>query len=217
MRSHFGAVFPITEFDNPDVGRPIHHGLDQLPLSATAQQSVLSIIEKRCPVLAQLTMCGFRCFSKRDMSTLLLGDMAAALSYYNNDYGSSWGAVDSVMEVLRVPSEFLSPLCFTLKELHLLYNDRGPDNSSECINWDSHSVFAFTFRHLPKLLLFKYDTSSRGVTVQVIKVLFKVKNVDLGIQQLNFEELCRKVATSIGKKLDASRPSISSGKLISLS
>ncbi len=180
----------------------------------TSRQSVLSIIGKRCPILAELRIRTIDCFTKQDIIRLLLGDMADALFCYNNDYGLSWDAVDSILEVLRVPSDFLSPLCFTLEKFFLECDQKHgySNNNCGCFDGVSHSAFAFAFRYLP--MLQQFNDSTRTRKAQVLKILHKTQSVDLGIQQLKFEEVCKKFATSIDGFQRNLVPSIPSGKLV---
>ena len=132
--------------------------------------------------------------SKRDILALLIsGDVADVLFPYNND--GRWSR-DSVLESLRLPFQYLNPLCFTLEELSLKYNTIWKD-----------STLAFALCHLPKLR--KLETKQHGLdTVEAIKIIYRVEETlkqkvtsnwmrnpfktRKKSRQIELEEVCRK-------------------------
>jgi len=157
-------------------------------------QSILSIVGKCCPSLCKLKLYGFP-ISKRDILALLIaGDVADILFPYNND--DRWSR-DPVLESLRLPFQYLNPLCFTLEELSIKYNTIWKD-----------STLAFALCHLPKLR--KLETKQHGLdTVEAIKIIYRVEEtlkqkvtstwmrnpfrIRKKSRQVELEEVCRKV------------------------
>jgi len=105
---------------------------------------------------------------------------------------------NSVFSGLRIPIEFLNPLCSTLQELIL---DRWRWRDCDCVS--PVTTFAFALRHLPKL----ENAELEVPTIKVVKLLYQVGFVD----QKSFEKAWRKAASTIG--LDASSPTFCSGKI----
>jgi len=80
-------------------------------------EPILGIIAKRCPVLTNLSGRGLRLCIKRDLLELLLGDYVTdKLTPFDNTLWS----YDEVLKSVRVPQEFLTPLCSTLQKIELL-------------------------------------------------------------------------------------------------
>jgi len=98
-----------------------HTDVDGVPIIGDEDQPyvpILGIIAKRCPVLINLSVRGLRLCIKRDLLELLLGDYVTdKLTPFKNV--SLWSN-DVVLKSLRVPQEFLTPLCSTLQKIELL-------------------------------------------------------------------------------------------------
>jgi len=139
-----------------------------------SNRSILSIIGKRCPNLTKLSLKRF-CIIKNDVLDLIFNEKLADTFFLTND--ERWSK-DSVLQGLRIPSEFLNPLCSTLQKLRLeCLNDGRP-----CLCCAPESMYAFGLRHLPKLRVF----TSEIPTCQVIRHLYNViENQD---EQAEFEE-----------------------------
>jgi len=105
---------------------------------------------------------------------------------------------NSVFSGLRIPIEFLNPLCSTLQELIL---DRWRWRDCDCVS--PVTTFAFALRHLPKL----ENAELEVPTIKVVKLLYQLGYVN----QKPFEKAWRKAASIVG--LDASSPTFCSGKL----
>ena len=139
-----------------------------------SNRSILSIIGKRCPNLKKLSLDEF-CMRKNDVLGLIINKELASTLFLTND--DRWNK-DSVLQGLRIPSEFLNPLCSTLQELSLLCGNWG----QRCLCCDLNSMYAFSLRHLPKLRVLTLEIP----TCQVIRCLYNVKeNQD---EQVEFEE-----------------------------
>jgi len=112
---------------------------------------------------------------KNDVLGLIINEELASTLFLTND--DRWSK-DSVLQGLRIPSEFLNPLCSTLQELSLLCENWG----QRCLCCDPNSMYAFSLRHLPKLRVL----TSEIPTCQVIRCLYNVK--DNQYEQAEFEE-----------------------------
>lgn len=84
-------------------------------LRESQHRSVLSIIGKCCPVLTKLTINNM-CMRKKDVLGLIIDGEMANILFPRDFHG--WGH-DSIFGGLRVPVEFMNPICFTLQELSL--------------------------------------------------------------------------------------------------
>jgi len=156
------------------------------------RQSILGVVSKWCPALTTLKVRGFH-FRKRDFFALLFGEWNVAL--FPTDKNKKWSH-DSVIKVLRVPSEFLTPLCFTLKQL--LFED--PNRHTAAIT-PSDSMYALALRHLPKLELL----DARSLSARAVKAFYKAEMIES--KQAEFEKYhCRDVAERIGRKRRLSGP-----------
>jgi len=157
----------------------------QVPLSAVdgPSQSILGTVAKVCPTLAELDIRGFHVW-KQDLFDLLLGEWNESL--FPTD-SLQWSD-DSTIKGLKVPSEFLTPLCFTLKKL-LFHSDRDADAPTP-----SDSMCTFVLRHLPHLEEFLL----RADSVKVVKAFYQTEMIES--KQAEFEDHCRYVADRIGRK-----------------
>jgi len=163
----------------------------QVPLRAVDEpcQYILGAVAKLCPSLAKLDIFGFH-VRKQDLFDLVIGEWNDSL--FPTD-SHQW-SVDSTIKGLNVPSEFLTPLCFTLKRL-LFNSDRDTD-----VPTPSVSMCTFVFRHLPHLEEFLRCADS----VKVSKAFYKTEMIEN--KQAEFEEHCRHVADRIGRKRKLSGP-----------
>jgi len=144
-------------------------------------ESVLGIIGQTCPKLEVLDMSDFCNLEKRSILALLMGeDLARALFPLE---GQLWA---KHLNKLRIPTKYLSPICFTLKELNVL---DIPHYGAE---------YAFALRHLPKLSHW-HENSSSQIPDHLIKALFKAdQEEELNSElQAAFEEQCRLFALAL--------------------
>ncbi len=122
-----------------------------------SKHSILGIIAEYCPILTHLTVIGFN-IRKKDVLALIIG--ASAIPFDDVQWTE-----DLVLENLKVPAEYLSPLCFKLHNLRLplCCITRFPCNPSF-----SNSTAAFAYRHLPAL---RYSNLSVP-TIKTIQLLY---------------------------------------------
>lgn len=114
--------------------RPQHQDVED------TSQSLLSIVGKQCPVLAKLKVDGIF-LEKLDIVALILNaDMAAILFPKTEHY--RW-TNNSDLQGLRIPSQFLNPLCGTLRELLL---DGGYDHYLKNDTKKNHLRIVLRFR-----------------------------------------------------------------------
>jgi len=157
-------------------------------------KSYFSIIGKYCPALTTLSVNGY-CMRKKDVLGLISGDLADIL-FPSEDQG--WSE-DSVLIGLRVPSEFLNRLCFTLEKWDLRYystSRHAPPSSY------SDSPFAFALRHLPRLRSLDIrHVDERGVfvkdrTIRSITLLQREDKMRIQPYQADFEKDCHEASLS---------------------
>ena len=145
------------------------------------RDSFFSIIGKLCPVLVKLRNWRF-CINKMDILALIVKEDVADILFPKDNH--RWSE-DSTLGGLQFPSEFLNPLCFTLKELllvrtHWICIRCGVPESSN----------AFALRHLRKLEVAKLV----GGTVNVVKLLYQMRFV----HQRGFEASCMDACSRLG-------------------
>jgi len=150
-------------------------------------QSILSTVAKCCPALADLLISGFY-LRKLDFFALLLGEWNHVLFPINCDRFID----DFFLESMKIPSEFLSPLCFTLKELFLMQ----PEEPTPSV-----ATYAFALCHLSKL---ESTCKSKLDMAQILKFIRELK--DGQTKQAEFEEYCRESALRTGRKRKLSGP-----------
>ena len=142
-------------------------------------EHILGIVAKYCPVLADLSVRGLCLRVKRDLLELILGDYATdQLSPFDN---SLWSG-DEVLPSLRVPKEFLTPLCSTLQKIELICLCH---KISYCFCYRSfhNSVFPFVSANLPELQTVKCGRSS---TTPSFNIGFQRESAALGDVEINF-------------------------------
>jgi len=100
----------------------------------------LTIIGKLCPVLTKLEVYGP--ITKTDIVALIVNAEMAKILFKNEGAKYPWCQDSLHLSSLRIPTQFLNPLCSTLKELIL-------------VRWRYDVFFTpvmtFALRHLPKL------------------------------------------------------------------
>jgi len=161
----------------------------------------LSIVGKLCPVLTKLEVTGADLSYQRDFVALIVNAEMAEILFpkHGRDRWSEY----SVFSGLRIPLQFLNPLCSTLKEMIL---DTQKPDTFHC-KYIKETVYAFALRHLP--MLEKMDLGDEVgrvfpfTQVEAIKLLYyhaSGRNSD----QKPFEEAWRKAASRLG--LDVASP-----------
>lgn len=122
--------------------------LSLLEICSNSRFTALTLIGEACPSLSHLSIDG-SVLKKRDILALILGITGVKLldiSEFNADQSPSW-CNDEVLEHLAVPPEYLSPICFTLKQLKF----EEPQGIDDYYNEIGKSEAAFALRHLPFL------------------------------------------------------------------
>lgn len=119
-------------------------------LDVKLRSTLLSLVGKTCPLLTRLEVSGNGVFSKKSICGLLMGEWACDTIPEESEE-PKWLA-DYEFSRLNVPEKFLSPICFTLRELCLRdhredYELSDRPSASEM----SGSAAVFILRHLPLL------------------------------------------------------------------
>jgi len=173
-------------------------------------RSVLSLIGKSCPLLSHLSVSGFHP-GKRDIFAIIMGDVVdnlrPALSFDDpfsiKKNKQPTCLEDDFLQGLKVPTEFLTPLCFTLKDLQLSNSNRKKKESryvSSRLGYDrfefSSSLVAFALRHFPRLEKMDENvpTSEAIRLLYNVELVTKTKDSNLTTRQEEFEDACQKAA-----------------------
>lgn len=180
--------------------RPLNflHNLTSLTLfhlQTDFEPNILSFIGKCCPSLSHLCLKKGSHTTKHDVLAILLGELVEHLigpkeripkDPYWQFKKVNW-AEDVALGRLRVPSEFLAPVCFTLRHLELA-EDRpigdGPVMES--------TTAAFILRHLPLLEKLEFCSGTEK-GIQLLHVETEEAEEKPGIFQEGFEKACRDV------------------------
>lgn len=154
------------------------------------KSQVFSIIGKVCPALSSLYVGGFAMRKMDVLRLIVVGELAdivfrqdSADATLSDDDDIDWSQ-ESFLPGLRVPSEFLNPLCFTLKDFN--YKEKPVINDS---------VRAFVMRHLPNSMNMPPDPDEEAA--RFIKLVYQAEKL-LETRQLDFGEACRAAALRIG-------------------
>jgi len=140
------------------------------------KMSVFKCIGQSCPLLSYLSVSGFTVW-KAVLSLIVVGELVDGIMLTKNHRETKW-SLDATLQRLRVPPEYLTPLCSTLKHLHIKIS------KSYC--YDSmNSTLAFALRHLP--MLQNLDSNSMAV-----KIFYDTCGLIDSKMQSEFEEVCRK-------------------------
>lgn len=122
--------------------------LSLLEICFEARFTALTLIGEACSSLTHFTIDGTM-LQKRDVLALILGKSGVNLldrNEFNAGHSPSW-CNDQLLEHLEVPPEFLSPICFSLRQLQF----KEPQNIDDYYNEIQKSEAAFALRHLPLL------------------------------------------------------------------
>jgi len=107
------------------------------------KMSVFKCIGQSCPLLSYLSVSGFTVTKKAVLFLIVAGELLDDIMFTKRREKScetKW-SLDASLQCLRVPPEYLTPLCSTLKHLHPSIDDFRLMNSA----------FAFVLRHLQVL------------------------------------------------------------------
>jgi len=183
--------------NGPHCSYPYCHYTDPLVVKG----SILSIVAEYCSALTSLTVSNFY-LRNNDMLALITG--ASAKILFPN-HGDQWTQTnDSVIKSLRVPTELMTPLCFTLRRLHLIR--RG--NFYLCDPHISGCAAAFALKHLLEL---RTATEYPFKTIEAITIIYSERGGDDGIEtdiQKAFEEYSRDL--NVVRRRHPPRPPLSS-------
>ncbi len=152
--------------------------------------SLLSIVGKLCPVLTKLEVTRADFTRKRDIVALIVNAEMTDVLFPKD--GHPWSQ-NSDFSSLRIPLQFLNPLCLTLKELIL------DSRKLEALKSVCESVYAFALRHLPQLE--KIGVEPYLKPIEILKLLYQAMDT---YDQKPFEEAWRKAASRLG--LDVASP-----------
>jgi len=159
-----------------------------------AAQPILNfgLVGKICPVLAKLEIDG--CWpNKRDIFALIVKEDMAEILFPKDD--RRWSE-DEVLLGLRLPEQFLNPLCTTLKEVKIeaLYTMYFGFFSRKV---KLQSSYAFAIRHLSKL---EHADLEDYPTIDLVELLYRIGEVN----REGFNEAWREAASRLG--LDVIEP-----------
>ena len=155
---------------------------------------ILTLIGKNCPSLTHLRLAKSSSTSKHDILAIILGELVDYLigphEFFNEQpyrrFKKVDWAEDAALGHLRVPPEFLTPLCFTLRHLELIeYLDHHYYSAAI-----DPKIAGFILRHMP--LLEKLESCSG--TVKAVHLLHRETEEpgeSLGSIQVIFEQACR--------------------------
>ncbi len=141
------------------------HLFTENPVPNFILEPVLSIIGSTCPELTSLYLNAFANMGKKlTLNLLIKRDFVEALFPVENE---GW-CEDSLLEKLRIPTEFLNPLCFTLQQFDVLHKNAHFDYGSE---------YVFALRHLPALKFWYPEGGpcDLNIPVHLIKTLFRAE------------------------------------------
>ena len=121
-------------------------------LSPAEYISFLSHLGNSCPQLTYLYLTSDR-FEEEHILALVLGERAYIIP--KSAKKRMWGADWSNMHSIQISKEYLTPICFSLKELDVWYpteDEKGCDDcGGEKLTSNALSSAAFVLRHLPNL------------------------------------------------------------------
>lgn len=146
------------------------------------RKSVYSIIGKHCTSLTKLEIDGgIAAHQLGTIMPLIVNRDVVNILFSRNE--RRWNQNPLLCDFL-IPSEFLNPLCFTLKELSLWSLVPYPTSKHEL------SACAFALRYLTKLKVVDFQLP----TINVVKHLYKT----VLIHNEEFEKACIETASRIG-------------------
>lgn len=204
---------PVTSF--PTLSYLGLHFVDDECFRVDSNKSAFGIIGKYCSNLQILDVNGTGMTKKDALALIVAGDLADILfPYYEGlsekefesmashifskplpDSNEIYWSEDLVLPGLRVPYEFLNPLCFTLRELN--FNEWKYQDP-----FTAGGVMAFALRHLPKLVTME---PKPGEAIPLIKLVYNAEKM-LETRQVDFGKACRKAAITIALEVDAPTP-----------
>lgn len=186
------AFDPSIDTDMVDRLIPVVQSLSTLPNLTSLSlnklhklhRPLLKFLGKSVPSISHLCLNGFN-IKKRDVLALITGELVDDL-FPNAEKETGWSH-DAAVELVQLPPEFLTPLCFSLHHLETVY----------CLEHESMKEWAFTsstaafcLRHLPAL---RSINGCEG-TGMGAKMIYEDRPEANGVEvQSRFENVCRKV------------------------
>jgi len=167
-------------------------------------EPILSLIGKACPSLSHLCLKKGSHTTKHDILAILLGELVTQLigppeRFAEHPYWRfktvDW-AEDNALGRLIVPTEFLSPLCFTLRHLELL----EPHSSYSEMPVVKSTTAAFVLRHMPLLEKLEFCSGTEK-GIQLLHKQTEDNEKSPGIFQEGFQQACRDVIQLHGLSL----------------
>jgi len=160
--------------------------LDFTPLLSTPpskdwRKSIYSIIGKHCTVLTKLKICGDAA-GQMDIMPLVVNRDVADILFSRDE--CRWNQNHLLSDFL-IPSEFLNPLCFTLKDFSLMSSYGWPSREIHL------STCAFALRYFTKLEVVDFGVWSINVVEHLYKTFQHIQNEE-------FEKACIEAASRIG-------------------
>jgi len=124
-----------------------------LHLSPAEYISFLSHLGNLCPQLTYLCLASDS-FEEEHVLALVLGERACIIP--KSAKKRMWGANWSNMNSIQISKEYLTPICFSLKELAVWYPTEDEKDCEDCSGGEkftsnAFSSAAFVLRHLPNL------------------------------------------------------------------
>jgi len=157
-------------------------------LSGGVHKTLYKSVAKSCPALSHLSIVGSCDFVKKVdvLSLVLIGELVDEMFKGNYHEETEWSA-DETLQHLRVPPEYLTPLCSTLQHLQL-----GDCDYYGCLD----CTFAFALRHVPPLQ--NLDVKLRDWSTSVaVKIFHDTSGMEERKIQADFENLCRNIKCKI--------------------
>lgn len=127
-----------------------------LDMNYIARSSVLPLLGQSCPSLSHLSLHGYL-FDDIDILRLIHGEFANDLLVCKQGPYSPWCRNETLGNCI-VPPQYLSPICYSLRELYFIHRDHGYS-----MNVIPSAELVFALRHLPSLQILdgSYRTASQ--------------------------------------------------------
>lgn len=155
---------------------------------------IFGIVGKCFPALSKFRFDGFP-LRKMDVLKLIVKEELADIIFAPSQDDEGWSE-DSVLVSLRIPTDYLNTICFTLEDMYTddvccLCTPPGRCNGRE----RSAAPFAFALRHFTRLHSMDIE---HYWTAGTIKQIYKAPTNET--RQADFEQYCREAALRVGLK-----------------
>ncbi len=165
---------------------------------------IFSIVGKCFPLLSTFRFKEFH-LRKLDVIKLIVKEELVDIIFTRPSQDDEGWSADSVLASLRIPTEYLNPICFTLETM---YTDPAMcclcTTSGRCLSEDwSIAPFAFALRHLTRLHTVDLEhAGDNDWTAETIKIIYKAPTDHT--TQRDFEKDCREAALRVGLTIASS-------------